>query len=304
MPEVSFALPLKQRLQQIQKIKQVNWEVVELDYTLSWILAAIGQESEIRENLVFKGGTCLKKCYFGSKYRYSQDLDFTSRSSTISDQKLDEYVDKVASLATKLAQEFGQKINFFVELYQEKQPHPFNQKAYVLRAQLPWQRTPLTKIKLEISRDEKIISIPTQLSILHEYGEIFHQQVFAYTLEEILAEKYRAILQNQERLKERQWIRSRVRDFYDLWCILTQFKHVLKKDQFSELFKEKCNVKDIKFDNVEQFFNNQEYLTRIKKDWEEFLAVLVDELPDFSNLISQLAQLTVQLFGTKDEITE
>jgi hypothetical protein len=31
-------------LQQIQKIKQVNWEVVELDYTLSWVLAAIGQE--------------------------------------------------------------------------------------------------------------------------------------------------------------------------------------------------------------------------------------------------------------------
>jgi hypothetical protein len=43
---------------------------------------------------------------------------------------------------------------------------------------------------------------------LHEYGEILTQQIFAYTLEEILAEKYRAILQNQERLKERLWTRA------------------------------------------------------------------------------------------------
>ena len=30
----------------------------------------------MRERLVFKGGTALKRCYFGD-YRFSEDLDFT-----------------------------------------------------------------------------------------------------------------------------------------------------------------------------------------------------------------------------------
>jgi predicted nucleotidyltransferase component of viral defense system len=30
----------------------------------------------LREHLVFKGGTALKRCYFGD-YRFSEDLDFT-----------------------------------------------------------------------------------------------------------------------------------------------------------------------------------------------------------------------------------
>ncbi|MBK9304219.1 MAG: hypothetical protein IPM94_10115 [bacterium] len=42
------------------------WEAIERDYLLSWILAGIGRVAPLRESLVFKGGTALKKCYFGS----------------------------------------------------------------------------------------------------------------------------------------------------------------------------------------------------------------------------------------------
>lgn len=294
---LDVTLPLKQRLQRMQKIKNVNWEIVELDYTLSWVLAAIGEEQEISDSLIFKGGTCLKKCYFGERYRYSQDLDFTASDADIADQTLDKYIDSIVAIATQLAGNFGNRIEFIAEHYKESQPHPFNQKAYTLRAQLPWQREPLTKIKFEISRDEKILTIPNRLPIIHEYGEEFPQKIFAYTLEEILAEKYRGILQNQERLKERRWIRSRVRDFYDLWCILTQFKQTLKIEGFPKTFVEKCKIKNIEFIGTQQFFSNKNYLEKIQKDWGEFLGVLVADLPNFNELILQLEQLTTQLFG-------
>jgi predicted nucleotidyltransferase component of viral defense system len=52
--------------------------VVEKDYTLGWILAGIYAHEELAESWVFKGGTCLKKCYFET-YRFSEDLDFTLR---------------------------------------------------------------------------------------------------------------------------------------------------------------------------------------------------------------------------------
>src|SRR5207302_9912709 len=53
--------------------------VVEKDYVLGWILAGINANEELAEGWVFKGGTCLKKCYFET-YRFSEDLDFTLRN--------------------------------------------------------------------------------------------------------------------------------------------------------------------------------------------------------------------------------
>ena len=51
-------------------------QVIEKDYTLGWLLAGIAAHPEIGQSWVFKGGTCLKKCYFET-YRFSEDLDFT-----------------------------------------------------------------------------------------------------------------------------------------------------------------------------------------------------------------------------------
>ena len=50
--------------------------VVEKDYVLGWLLAGIFNHPALKDSWVFKGGTCLKKCYFET-YRFSEDLDFT-----------------------------------------------------------------------------------------------------------------------------------------------------------------------------------------------------------------------------------
>ena len=51
-------------------------EVVEKDYVLGWLLWGIGSDPVLGQRWVFKGGTCLKKCYIET-YRFSEDLDFT-----------------------------------------------------------------------------------------------------------------------------------------------------------------------------------------------------------------------------------
>ena len=50
-------------------------EVVEKDYVLGWLLAALPKVDGAR-GWIFKGGTCIKKCYFET-YRFSEDLDFS-----------------------------------------------------------------------------------------------------------------------------------------------------------------------------------------------------------------------------------
>jgi hypothetical protein len=50
--------------------------VLERDYCIAWFLVGLAT-SPLRDALVFKGGTALKRCYFGD-YRFSEDTDFTS----------------------------------------------------------------------------------------------------------------------------------------------------------------------------------------------------------------------------------
>ena len=53
-------------------------QIIEKDYVLGWILAGIYQHESLTDNWIFKGGTCLRKCFFET-YRFSEDLDFTLR---------------------------------------------------------------------------------------------------------------------------------------------------------------------------------------------------------------------------------
>ncbi len=56
-------------------------DVVEKDYYLHQLLMEISHDPYLRDNLVFKGGTCLVKAYSGY-YRFSEDIDFTWADQT------------------------------------------------------------------------------------------------------------------------------------------------------------------------------------------------------------------------------
>ena len=66
----------KQELLQLRAEWQLDVGVIEKDYVLGWVLAAIAAEPALAEHWIFKGGTCLRKCYYET-YRFSEDLDFT-----------------------------------------------------------------------------------------------------------------------------------------------------------------------------------------------------------------------------------
>jgi predicted nucleotidyltransferase component of viral defense system len=82
---------------------QLRPEVVEKDYVLGWLLAAIAQLDETSEQWVFKGGTCVKKCFFET-YRFSEDLDFSILPDGIySEDELRDVLREVTALASELS---------------------------------------------------------------------------------------------------------------------------------------------------------------------------------------------------------
>lgn len=51
--------------------------MIERDYALGYVLAGMAKEPALADSLAFKGGTALRKLFFGD-YRFSEDLDFSA----------------------------------------------------------------------------------------------------------------------------------------------------------------------------------------------------------------------------------
>ena len=66
---------------------KVRDQQIEKDYILSWILKGVSQHEQLSKNIVFKGGTVLKKVYFAD-YRFSEDLDFTLLDNDVSNEQI------------------------------------------------------------------------------------------------------------------------------------------------------------------------------------------------------------------------
>jgi predicted nucleotidyltransferase component of viral defense system len=65
----------KRELQQLRAEWTLDISVIEKDYVLGWLLAGIARHPELARRWAFKGGTCLRKCYYET-FRFSEDLDF------------------------------------------------------------------------------------------------------------------------------------------------------------------------------------------------------------------------------------
>ena len=277
--------PLRLRLEEARKRLGIPWDVLERDYLISWILAGISRMDTLREMLVFKGGTALKKCYFGD-YRFSEDLDFSSMGKVHTGIDMERAMLDACEMAAGLLDEYA-PVEIACERYTEKDPHPGGQEAFIIRARLPWQRLPQTRLMIEISMDENILLSPEERTVIHEYGEPLDARLRVYALEEIIAEKMRAILQHVEKLHTRGWSRSRARDYYDLWRVLDAFGDRLNLSGFELFLREKCASRDVTFKGSDDFFE-KEMLSYVEKTWEQWLGPLVPGLPSFDTVINAL----------------
>lgn len=286
--------PLRIRLQEARKRLGLPWEVLERDYLLSWILAGIHQAASLRDTLVFKGGTALKKCWFGD-YRFSEDLDFTASGPAPTGTAMDSAMQEACGRAVQLLDPYA-PVEIVCERHVERDPHPWGQEAFDIRARFPWHRQPQTNIMVETAMDEKILRPTVRRSVLHDYGEPFKVQVAAYSLEEIVAEKLRAILQHLRLLERRGWVRSRARDYYDLWRILGAYRDRLDLSDFPAFLREKCALKGVAFSGPESFFP-EAMLLIVEKTWKQWLGPLVPELPPYKTVIEDLRPQVAELFA-------
>ena len=288
---------LKTRLQNYKNRYAAQWEIIEQDYILSWILAGLVSIEELRKALVFKGGTCLRKCYFGD-YRFSQDIDLSvMRNHENLKTSLHNHIEKACVLTESLIQNQGEGVYLQCSPYKEKRPHPKGQQAFLVQAKLPWHREFLTKVYIEVSFEEHVILSPSKRLIIHPYDESFDFSISSYDINEIVGEKIRALLQFSKKLHERGWGRSRVRDYYDLWRILGFYKEDINMAALPALIVKKCAHKGIEFKKIEDIFDKK-LMENAQEEWDFWLRdIVVPSLPNREDVFAELKLLLDEIFS-------
>jgi len=277
--------PLRVRMAEAVRAAGKPQFVVEKDYALSYLLAGIAETPLLHESLVFKGGTCLRKAYFRG-YRFSEDLDFTSRETLTCDALLQALNDAAERMTTRL-QSAGP---FAVVVTEEahRDPHPRRQCVFRVQVQFPWMRTPSCRVKVEVTAGEPLLAGAVERRLIHDFpGEALEAVLPAYRLEEVATEKLRALLQSRQHLRDRGWLRNRPRDLYDLRYLWEQQDFEMDWQLVGELLPGKAETSGVTYASAEDFLDN-DVLTGIQRDWSAQLTNFVPVLPTFEDSMSTL----------------
>jgi len=263
--------------------KEINPAVVERDYALGWILWGISKDPVLSRRLVFKGGTCLKKCWFGD-YRFSEDLDFTARQQ-ISEIELKESLDTLSDTVSESSGLLIDKKATVVRKTRDFEGQESYKATIYFIGPRGDNRNPL-RVKFDISHYEKIVLPVVKAKILHPYSDAHNCEceVASYCIEEIIAEKLRALLQ-----------RSRARDYYDIWYILKNKGNAIQKGKVIDAFKKKAEYKNVPFEDIDSLIGDDKYMA-IKPSWEAQLSHQLVYTPQLERIRSEFNELVKALF--------
>ena len=268
----------KQELLQLRAEWQLDIGVIEKDYVLGWVLAAIAAEPTIAAHWIFKGGTCLRKCYYET-YRFSEDLDFTVIDG--GPEEPDELTAIFERVAEWLRAESG--IDLLVDsgsFVQRRnlRGNSTTQGRLAYRGPNP-QRGTLPKLKLDITSDEVLVERPVLRSIVHSYDDspLLTNGVLCYSLAELAAEKTRALAE-----------RCRPRDLYDVVHMHRHPDLLGLAPQVMSALTDKCAHAGIAVPDADAIRASQ-YAEKIEREWENMLGhQLPRPLPPFAEFWNAL----------------
>ena len=248
-------------IQQKARKVGVRDQQIEKDYVLSWILQGIANHEQISQELPFKGGTVLKKIYF-KDYRFSEDLDFTLLNNDISNDKLLEWFSEVFDYIKEEA-------NIPLEIITRNEHHDGGINFYISYIGPLGGLGAQKRVKVDISRSEKLAFKPVSKTVILEYTDQEDHQLLCYSLEEVLIEKLRSVMQ-----------RMQARDFYDVWYLLEIQK--MNLEFLTNEFKEKCESKKL---NPEDFHRKLvQRIPQYKARWTKSISEQIHNLPSFEQV--------------------
>jgi len=247
----------KDEIIRIAKKEKLPLGTIEKDFILTFILKKI-YESDLKDKLVFKGGTALHKLYLHK--RISIDLDFTEVKPIMIDELKRVIEDKEINSKIKEVNKTSNSTKIVLNY------------TSVLEYK--------NNIIIDISKREKpILGLIIKKLKSYYFEDI---EVLTLQLEELIAEKIRAIIQ-----------RNKPRDYLDIYYIL--YKENFDFKSVIDIAKQKLKLYNDKFD-IKGIFNN---LDIVRSLWEQDLRDILPYIPDFDKVINKISQFFEKIIKDK-----
>lgn len=264
--------------------------VVEKDYALGWMLAGIAQHAAT-SSWAFKGGTCLRKCWFET-YRFSEDLDFT-----VSEGDLDPSLlrDTFEDISEWVFAQCGLQLSVDDRSFRKRENKRGNPTIEGRIAYIGPLGTPTPpKVKLDLTADEVLVRTLEQRPVVHPFGDADLgggsdglTRVRCYSLPELLGEKLRALAE-----------RCRPRDLYD---VIHAHRHPSLLGQaavVADVLRTKCSHVGIESPTLDSI-RASPFREEIETEWSNMLGHQLPFLPPFDDFWSQLDEVFGWLGGSR-----
>jgi predicted nucleotidyltransferase component of viral defense system len=256
---------------------QIREDIIEKDYVIGWLLWGIGSEPGICDTWIFKGGTCLKKCYLET-YRFSEDLDFT----VVPEGPIqpDDVVPIIARVLVRVSEASG--IDFSV-----REPRFKLRSQETLSAQGrvyfrgPRGAPTAASVKIDLTASETVVLETVMRRIEHPFSDELPppREVRCYSPEEVLAEKIRALGE-----------RCRPRDLYDVVNLYRREDFQASPETVRSALVEKCEAKRVPVSTL-PLIEGSQFRDELFSEWDSMLAHQLPNLPPIEVFLEELPGL-------------
>lgn len=221
---------------------------IEKDYAVTILLNVISGFSDL-SSMVFKGGTAIKKIYY-PETRFSEDLDFTCM----------EDISKDLLTAIKDVIKNGLDVNFTGI---EKEPTKEDSRKFSVKYND--HNAHPNSVKIDLSLRENVTSEIKKKEVIHIYNIEKKFIVPTMSIEEIMAEKVRAIIYS-----------ARPRHLYDFWYLMEKgisFDPKLVRLKIKAVYNEEFDSEKLK-----------ERVNKMEKRWKTDLDPLLPSVPSYQEI--------------------
>ena len=277
-------IDLKEEIRRLSIETKFSSKLLEKDYHLTRILHKIS-EKKIKD-LVFKGGTCLNKCYL-CFYRLSEDLDFVYNQDVKNQSKMQikkildklrrELIEILNELEFKTSKELGKGWKMLTS-----KENPKIVGLEIITNYVSLIDDSLQIIKLEISFRKKLRKPTRMKAINHKFIDVLGEPILKKDVEievidlfENFAEKFRALVIRKN---------IAIRDIYDIYFIL--------KNSVLKINKEIISLILIKINESKKEKFTKEDLIRFIKDLDSKLSDLNEK--EISSLLKSAEKVDVK----------
>ena len=257
-------------------------DVVEKDYVLGWVLWGVGTDPLLQRTWVFKGGTCLKKCFIET-YRFSEDLDFT----VLDDGPIEsnEVLEAISRVLDRVNQESGIDFSLRPPVYRRRPRGRSAEMRVYYRG--PRNAPGPASIKFDLTNDEIVVRPPVLRAVGHNYPDALPPpgEVRCYSFEEVFAEKLRAMGE-----------RSRPRDLYDVVNLFRRPDFRQHAGIVFDVLKQKCEAKGVPVPSAEGIRASPMF-RELESEWDNMLAHQLRALPAFQHFWAEVPSIFAWLRG-------